>query len=48
MEELRELGIRGIKTAYNIASEQVDNYIKEKGEGFKIGFPDTDYFLPLS
>ena len=48
MEELRELGILGIKNAYNIASERVDNYIKKRGEGFKIGFPDTDYFLPLS
>ena len=42
-----ELAVSGSKKAVNLASELVDNMIKEKGESSGVAFPETGYYLPL-
>lgn len=48
MDVVKNLGVSGIKTAYAVAKDLVDKAVKNKGKDFKVAFPDTAYFLPLS
>ena len=42
-----ELAVSGSNKAVNLADGLIDKLIAEKGENFKISFPETGYFLPL-
>jgi len=42
-----ELAVSGSNKAVALAEDLVDKLIKEKGEDFKIGFPETGFYLPL-
>ncbi len=42
-----ELAVSGSHKAVGLLEGLVDRLIKEKGEDFKIGFPETGFYLPL-
>ncbi len=44
---LIQLGTKGADAVIKAAKEAVDNVIKEKGPDLPVGFPDTNYYLPL-
>jgi len=42
-----ELAVKGSHKAVDLAEGLIDKLIQDKGKDFKIGFPETGYFLPL-
>jgi len=44
---LIQLGIKGTEAVLKATQEALDKAIKEGGPGHSIGFPDTNYYLPL-
>ncbi|MDD4909831.1 MAG: acetyl-CoA decarbonylase/synthase complex subunit alpha/beta [Candidatus Omnitrophica bacterium] len=42
-----ELAVNGARKAVGLAEGLIDDLIKNKGEGFNIGFPGTAFYLPL-
>lgn len=47
LKAVGELAVSGSHKAVNLAGEIIDNLTKQKGPDFKIGFPETTYYLPL-
>jgi len=47
-EVLVQLGTKGADAVVKLTKEAVAKAIKEKGPGQAIGFPDTNYYLPLA
>lgn len=43
-----EAVIRGAYEIYKEAADSLNKAIKEKGEGQKVGFPDTAFYLPMA
>ena len=46
-EALIELGNKGADTIFKLAKDSLDKAIKDKGVNQNIGFPQTNYYLPL-
>jgi len=47
-DTLIKLGTKGADTILNVAQEALESAIKEKGPSALIGFPETNYYLPLA
>jgi len=47
-ELLIQLGTKGADAVLNLTRESVEKAISEKSKDAKIGFPETNYYLPLS
>jgi len=45
---LIQLGAKGADTILKLAKDAVEKAVKEKGKDQAIGFPETNYYLPLS
>jgi acetyl-CoA synthase len=46
-EVLIQLGTKGADTILKVTKEALDKIIKEKGASCNLGFPETNYYLPL-
>jgi len=44
---LVQLGTKGAETIIKVTKDALDNAIKDKGASQSIGFPETNYYLPL-
>ncbi|MDD5131011.1 MAG: hypothetical protein PHS66_08215, partial [Candidatus Omnitrophica bacterium] len=46
-ELLTELGVKGTQGVLNLTRQSLENAISQKGLDAKVGFPETNYYLPL-
>jgi len=46
-ELLVQLGNKGLEAIMQLTKDRVNKEIAQKGKDTKIGFPDTNYYLPL-